>query len=282
MTNVNSLPLQPRRTLASRLAGLLTLVIALSVMGALYAAMAPGTKAAGPVYTATQIATGHDLFLRGCASCHGLQAQGSRQAPSLIGVGPAAVDFQVSTGRMPLASFYAQAERKPPKYAPDQIADLAAYIYSVGGDNPGPLVPNVTQQDLAATNLAQGGALFRYNCAQCHGSGAGGGAISGGGYAPDLAQADPTKIVEAMLTGPEQMPKFNQLPTSTKFAIVNYVRNITHKGVDAGGHPIGKIGPVPEGLVAWLAALAALLLIARVIGERLGGSPADDEAEEPR
>jgi ubiquinol-cytochrome c reductase cytochrome c subunit len=268
VTNVISPTLPARRTLASRLAGLLTIAIALSVMGALYAAMAPGTKAAGAVYSPTQIAAGHDLFLRGCASCHGLNAQGSRQAPSLIGVGPAAVDFQVSTGRMPLASFYAQADRKPPRYSPDQIADLAAYIYSVGGDTPGPLVPNVTAQDLAATNLAQGGALFRYNCAQCHGASAGGGAISGGGYAPDLAQADPKTIVEAMLTGPEQMPKFSQLPATTKFAIVNYVQNITHKGVDAGGHPIGKIGPVPEGLVAWTVGIGACVVFTLWIGAR--------------
>ena len=136
MTNVTSPTLPPRRTLASRFAGLLTLAIALSLMGALYAAMAPGTKAASELYSAKQIAAGHDLFLRGCASCHGLNAQGSRQAPSLIGVGPAAVDFQVSTGRMPLASFYAQAERKPAKYDATQIAELAAYIYSVGGDTP--------------------------------------------------------------------------------------------------------------------------------------------------
>ena len=121
MTNSTSPSLPARRPLASRLSGLLTLVVALSVMGGLYAAMAPGTKAASSPYSPQQIAAGHDLFLRGCASCHGLNAQGSREAPSLIGVGPAAVDFQVGTGRMPLASFYSQAQTKPDRYSQQQI-----------------------------------------------------------------------------------------------------------------------------------------------------------------
>jgi ubiquinol-cytochrome c reductase cytochrome c subunit len=267
VTNVTSPSLPARRTARSRLAGAFTLVIALTMLGGLYAALAPSTRAAGPIYSPQQIAAGHDLFLRGCASCHGLNAQGTRQAPSLIGVGPAAVDFQVSTGRMPLASFYAQAERKPSRYSEAQIAELAAYVYSASG-NTGPLVPTVTAKDLASADLAHGGQLFRYNCAQCHGASGGGGAISGGGYAPDLAQADAKTIYEAMLTGPEQMPKFNQLPVQTKNDIIKYVQDVTRKGVNAGGQPIGKIGPVPEGLVAWSVGIGACIVFTLWIGAR--------------
>jgi ubiquinol-cytochrome c reductase cytochrome c subunit len=259
-----------RRPLASRMAGLLTLAIALTVLGGLYAALAPSGRAAAPIYSAQQIAAGHDLFLRGCSSCHGLNAQGGRQAPSLIGVGPAAVDFQVGSGRMPLASFYAQADRKPPRYSQAQIDELAAYVYSEGvkSGSVGPLVPTVTAQDLAAADLSHGGELFRYNCAQCHGAAGGGGAISGGGYAPTLAIPTAKQISEAMLTGPEQMPKFNQLSVSERLDITKYVQDITHNGVDAGGHPIGTVGPVPEGLVAWTLGIGACIVLTLWIGAR--------------
>ncbi|MDX6222194.1 MAG: ubiquinol-cytochrome c reductase cytochrome c subunit [Frankiales bacterium] len=267
MTSVTSSPAPARRSARSRLAGVLTLAIALTMLGGLYAALAPSTRAAGLPYTPQQIAAGKDLFLRGCSSCHGLNAQGTRQAPSLIGVGPAAVDFQVSTGRMPLASFYAQADRKPTRYSEPQIAELAAYVYSVSG-NTGPLVPTVTAQDLAKSDLAHGGELFRYNCAQCHGASGGGGAISGGGYAPDLAQATATQIYEAMLTGPEQMPKFSQLPAQTKVDIIRFVQDVTRQGVNAGGQPIGKLGPVPEGLAAWTIGIGACIALTLWIGAR--------------
>lgn len=264
MTHVSSFA-PARRSLRSRMAGVLMLGIALTLLGSLYAAMAPSTRAAEAPYTPQQISAGHNLFLQGCASCHGLNAQGGRDAPSLIGVGPAAVDFQVSSGRMPLASEYAQAERKPPRYTEPEIAELAAYVWSVGG---GPLVPVVTEQDLAAANLSNGGVLFRYNCAQCHGASAGGGAISGGGYAPNLAIPTTVQINEAMITGPEQMPKFNQLPESERTAITKYVQSITHEGVNAGGAPIGKIGPVPEGLVAWTIGIGACVVFTLWIGAR--------------
>jgi ubiquinol-cytochrome c reductase cytochrome c subunit len=256
-----------RRTLASRMAGLLTLAIALTLVGGLYAAFAPSGRADAGPYSPQQIAAGRDLFLRSCSSCHGLNAQGGRQAPSLIGVGPAAVDFQVGTGRMPLASLYAQADRKPVRFSQAQIDELAAYIYSVGG-NTGPLVPTVSAQDLASADLAHGGQLFRYNCAQCHGASGGGGALSGGASAPDLAVPNAKQISEAMLTGPEQMPKFTQLSSQERLDITKYVQDITRKGVNAGGHPIGKIGPVPEGLVAWTLGIGVCVVFTLWIGAR--------------
>jgi ubiquinol-cytochrome c reductase cytochrome c subunit len=267
VTSVNSTAQPARRTATSRLAGVLTLAIALSLLGALYAALAPSGHAAAPVYTPQQISAGKDLFLRGCSSCHGLDAQGGRQAPSLLGVGPAAVDFQVSTGRMPLAVLGAQADRKPVRYTPAQIEELAAFVYAVS-DNTGPLVPNVSEQDLAATDLAHGGQLFRTNCAQCHGASGGGGAISGGGYAPSLDKTTVRQGIEAMLTGPEEMPKFTQLPMSEKLAIWNYAQSVTKHGVDAGGAPIGKLGPVPEGLVAWSVGIGACVVLTLWIGAR--------------
>ena len=129
-------------------------------------------------------------------------------------------------------------------------------------------MPQVSAQDLASADLAHGGQLFRYNCAQCHGAGAGGGAISNGGYAPDLAVPTAKQGLEAMLTGPEQMPKFTQLSRSEKLDISSYVQSITTNGVNAGGHPIGKIGPVPEGLVAWTLGIGVCVVFTLWIGAR--------------
>ena len=50
-------------------------------------------------------------------------------------------------------------------------------------------------------------------------------------------------------------------------SIARYVHS-TQSPDDRGGWGIGRIGPIPEGMVAWLLAAAALLLIARLIGER--------------
>jgi ubiquinol-cytochrome c reductase cytochrome c subunit len=124
--------------------------------------------------------------------------------------------------------------------------------------------------------------LFTESCAGCHGIGGKGG-VAIGGYAPPLGEATPTQVGEAIRVGPYIMPRFSeaQITPSQVNSIARFVEETQHPD-DAGGFGIGHIGPVPEGLVAWLAALAALLLVARLIGEGLGGSGADDEAEEPR
>ena len=77
-----------------------------------------------------------------CSSCHGLDAQGTSQAPSLIGAGAAAVDFQMSTGRMPAKEVGAENDRKPVTFTQQQIYDIADYIASLGG---GPAIPTAEQ-----------------------------------------------------------------------------------------------------------------------------------------
>jgi ubiquinol-cytochrome c reductase cytochrome c subunit len=123
--------------------------------------------------------------------------------------------------------------------------------------------------------------MFTESCAGCHGIGGKGGVVIGG-YAPPLGEATPTEVGEAIRVGPYLMPRFSaaQITPADLNSIARYVE-LTEHPEDAGGFGIGHIGPVPEGLVAWLAALAALLLVARLIGERVGGDR-DDEAEEPR
>ncbi len=233
------------------------------------AAEAGGRQAANP--------EGRELFEQSCSSCHGFDGKGVKgQAPSLIGVGEAAADFYLRTGRMPLGQVGDEPLRGEPRFSNSQIEALVKYVGSLGE---GPSIPNV---DPSKGSVAEGMELFTDSCAGCHAiTGKGGVAI--GGYAPPLGEATPTEVGEAIRTGPYLMPRFNEslITPQQVNSIAAYVK-LTQEPEDAGGFGIGHIGPVPEGLVTWFAAVAALLLVARLIGERLGGSRADDEAEEPR
>jgi len=240
------------------------LVFALIVMGALYAAFAPASQSSADTGTSQQVAEGKNLFAVGCAACHGLngegQSTGEIQGPPLTGVGAAAVDFQVGTGRMPLARPEAQAPVKPNRYTPEEIAALEAYVSSLG---PGPDVPDPAEYDSAnvsAEDIARGGELFRTNCSACHNFEGAGGALPGGKYAPSLYGSSNKTIYEAMLTGPQQMPVFSDgvVRPEDKRAIIAYLRTL-HQSPDEGGLSLGGLGPVSEGLWAWIAGLGTLM-----------------------
>ena len=224
-----------------------------------------------------KVEEGRQLFEDSCSSCHGFEGKGVKeQAPSLVGAGEGAADFYLRTGRMPLGQVGDEPLRGEPRFDNAQIEALDAYVGSLGE---GPPIPEV---DPEKGSVGEGMRLFTDSCAGCHAiSGKGGVAI--GGYAPPLGEATPTEVGEAIRVGPYVMPRFSEslITPDQVNSIAAYVE-LTQDPEDAGGFGIGHIGPVPEGLVAWLAALAALLLVARLIGERLGGSRADDEAEEPR
>lgn len=222
-----------------------------------------------------QAQEGRHLFEQGCVSCHGFDAEGVKgEGPSLVGAGEAAADFYLRTGRMPADQVGSEPLRKPPRYDDAQIRALVAYVGSLGA---GPAIPEVHP---ALGSLSRGMSLFNESCAGCHGTGAKGG-VAIGGYAPPLGEATPTEVGEAIRVGPYLMPRFSegQLDSGDVDSIARYVQ-LTQEPEDAGGFGIGHIGPVPEGLVAWLAAVAALLLVARLIGERGAGAPPPDSAPE--
>jgi ubiquinol-cytochrome c reductase cytochrome c subunit len=211
-------------------------------------------------------AEGRRLFEEGCSSCHGFDGSGVRgQGPSLLGAGEAAADFYLRTGRMPLDQVGEEPLRGEPRYSERQIRALDAFVGSLGQ---GPPIPVVRPRQ---GSLSDGMRLFGESCSGCHGIGGKGG-VAIGGYAPPLGEATPTQVGEAIRVGPYVMPRFSeaQLDQADLDSIARYVQ-LTQDPDDAGGFGIGHIGPVPEGLVAWLAALAALLLIARLIGERGDG-----------
>lgn len=248
-----------------RLSSTGVIVLLLSAIAGLYALLAPSTSAATGGATDPAVARGQDLFRTACSSCHGFNAEGTNEAPSLIGVGAAAVDFQVGTGRMPLAFNGPQADRKKPRFSQPQINDLAAYVASLA---PGPAEPATL--DLRDADLNRGAELFQANCAPCHQIAGAGGVLTYGKYAPNLYQATPKQIYEAMLTGPENMPVFGDkaLPPGQKLAIVKYLSTMRALP-NPGGNGIGRIGPVNEGLVVWVAAIPVLIGFMLWIGKRI-------------
>lgn len=259
---------RPARSRRRRpLSGYAALLLLLAVIGTAYAAVAPSGRAAARAQTSTDVEAGRLLYATGCSTCHGLLAQGSTQGPSLLGVGSAAVDFQVSTGRMPLSNRGPQADRKDPKYTEQQILQLAAYIDSLAPG--GPKRPTDAELNYSDANLAEGGELFRTNCASCHNFAGRGGALTHGKYAPELNPSTPRQIYEAMLSGPESMPVFGdrQITPEQKLAIIAHIQKLQAEG-DPGGNPLGRFGPVPEGLAAWLIGIVALAGAALWIGAR--------------
>jgi ubiquinol-cytochrome c reductase cytochrome c subunit len=238
------------------------LVVALVAVGGLWTALAPSGTAGTKQPVSYEIAAGKALFEEGCASCHGTGAQGgdsgTLHAPTLIGVGAAAVDFQMSVGRMPLSAPGAQSQQHRQTYTRTEILQIAAYVASLA---PGPAIPNTSGVTSASVPL--GGELFRASCAQCHNSSAAGGTLVGGAYAPSLRGINARLIEEAMITGPENMPVFgpDQLSQKQKDEIAAYVIALRHTG-NPGGDSLGRIGPVSEGAVGWIVGLGACALAA--------------------
>lgn len=256
-------PPRLRSRLRRRVGATARLLAALALAGGLYAAFAPGAAAEDEPELSRAAQDGKVLFDNSCVSCHGRNAQGvDGRGPSLIGVGSAAVEFQVTSGRMPLARQEAQAERKPPVFNEDEARQIAQYIQELGG---GPQIPDgslLPEGDRDAA-IARGGELFRVNCASCHAFSSGGGALSSGKFAPAMRQATDRQIYAAMLTGPQNMPVFgdNQLTPEEKRDIIAYVQNL-NEDRDPGGYSLGRLGPVTEGLAVFLVGMVALVFTA--------------------
>ncbi|MGI5257373.1 cytochrome bc1 complex diheme cytochrome c subunit [Streptomyces angustmyceticus] len=251
------------------LAALVVLLFALAVTGGLYAAFAPADKAqADDTAQSLAVKEGKKLFAVGCASCHGTGGQGTSDGPSLVGVGAAAVDFQVGTGRMPAQQPGAQVPRKKNIYTNAQIDQLAAYVASLG---PGPSVPSKEQYGSDGADIGKGGELFRTNCAQCHNFTGKGGALTNGKFAPTLEGVDPKHIYEAMETGPQNMPSFGDgsLSKENKKDIIAYLGAVNgDESESPGGLDLGGLGPVSEGLFGYIFGLGALIVVAIWVAAR--------------
>ena len=250
----------------------LGVLFGLVLFGFLYQVVTPTPTVAQAVDNTEQIAQGKVLYNNGCITCHGVNLQGvTDRGPSLIGVGQAAWYFQGSTGRMPLADSGAQAPRKQPTYNTAEIAAIGAYIQANGG-GPTVAVDEKTGESAYLQNtadLAKGAELYRLNCASCHNFTGKGGALSQGKYAPNLGEATDSQIYAAMLSGPENMPKFSdgQLTPTEKIAIITYVQN-AKATMDPGGYGLGGFGPVSEGFFAFIVGMGVILGVMLWMGAR--------------
>ena len=248
-------------------AAVILLAAALGVAAAVFGLTAPSGSAQQvvtlPTSTDESTSEGRRLFLDGCASCHGFDAKGvPGVGPSLVGVGAQAADFYLSTGRMPLKEETGEEPlRSEPAYPPAQIRALVEYVGSLGG-------PGIPTPHPEEGKLNEGLRAFTIYCAGCHQMAAAGGVVPGA-IPPGLSDATPTQIAEAVRVGPYVMPAFDEqtIDDATLDSLVRYIQ-LTKDPDDRGGWGIGHIGPIPEGLVAWLMGLAALILVIRVIGER--------------
>ncbi len=268
----------PRRRRPAAALALVT--VGLILMGGLYAAagsLASPARAETSEASPALLKQGGQLYKEGCSSCHGLNLEGvpaesvgkgqaKQNGPSLLGVGAAAVDFQVSTGRMPVGATGQQVVAGRPTYNEEEIAALAAYVASF---SPGPAIPSADDLDTTDASLSEGGELFRTNCAQCHNFAAQGGALSNGTFAPSIDPSKPNHIWEAMLTGPQSMPVFNDttINPDEKKAIIKYIQTIK-ASPNPGGAPLGRVGPVSEGLLMWTLGLGALIACSVWLGAK--------------
>jgi ubiquinol-cytochrome c reductase cytochrome c subunit len=252
------------------LAGLAVMLLGLLLTGGLYTAFAPA-QADQQASDTELVEQGRELFLVGCAFCHGQNGEGVstdregyQYGPSLVGVGAAAVDFQVGTGRMPMAHPSAQAERKKVVYNDDEIAALAAYVAALG---PGPAIPDesdystdgMTEEELEAA-VSRGGQIFLTNCTACHNYNGKGGAMPRGGYAPNITNVEAKHIYQALLTGPQSMPNFSNgnLSPDEKRDVIAYLHSL-NEAPEYGGLTLGGLGPVSEGFFGWVIGIGGLL-----------------------
>jgi ubiquinol-cytochrome c reductase cytochrome c subunit len=210
--------------------------------------------------------TGANLYLQGCVSCHGrggagVPPGGDHFGPPLQGVGAQAADFYLSTGYMPVEKADQEPMRKDSPYTDAEIRALVGYVASFGG-------PPIPHPNPERGNVGEGLRLFTQNCAGCHQVAAQGGLVVGG-TAPKLDSATPTQIAEAVRVGPYLMPRFTrrQLDDRQVDSIIRYIQ-LAKSPDDRGGWGIGHLGPIPEGLVAWLLAGSVLVGVAAVIGGR--------------
>lgn len=251
------------------LAGLLVLLLGLLLTGGLYSALAPA-QADSAQSQEELVQEGRELFLVGCAFCHGpngegvLTQNGSQYGPPLTDVGAAAVDFQVGTGRMPMAAPGVQAPRKEVVYDEVEIAAMAAYVDSLGT---GPAIPDeelysvegIAEEELQEL-VTRGSQIFLANCTACHNYEGSGGAMPRGGYAPKIRGVDPKHIYEAMLTGPQSMDSFSDgnIPPEDKLAVIAYIQELEGQP-EISGYTWGSLGPVSDGITAWLLGVGGLV-----------------------
>jgi ubiquinol-cytochrome c reductase cytochrome c subunit len=262
-------------TATSRILLALTLIASIVLLAAGHASAQPPSGIVRPSSEppGASVSLGAELYAGNCASCHGASGGGIAKprpgaggiegaGPALSGAGAQAADFYLRTGFMPLPEIHAQPARRRVLFTEKELRSLIAFVASLG---PGPPIP---QPQPRAGDLAEGFSMFTAHCAGCHQSVAQGGFVPGA-RVPPLHSSTAVQIAEAVRIGPYLMPRFSkhQISDAQLNSIIAYVLSTSHPD-NRGGWSIGNIGPIPEGIIAWVAAVA--LAIACVgLGRRL-------------
>jgi ubiquinol-cytochrome c reductase cytochrome c subunit len=257
---------------------LLILAFALAVATAAQAQPPSGIARPSNEGSLSDVQLGGQLYAGNCASCHGIAGEGSTgkgsargsgdvkgMGPPLRSVGARTADFYIRTGYMPLETPNEQPWRHRVLFTWREQTALVDYVASLGA---GPPIPKPMPQN---GHLPEGLRLFTQHCAGCHQVAAEGGYVTNV-RVPALKDATPTQVAEAVRIGPYLMPRFSQKAISNRQldSIVAYVEAAKRPN-DRGGWGIGHIGPVPEGIVAWVVAGTLLVGLCALIGERVRG-----------
>ncbi|GAA1844518.1 c-type cytochrome [Microbacterium koreense] len=234
--------------------------VGLLVTGGIYAGASAAMAATDDTAVASTLTVedGKKLFQANCATCHGLDLQGTPDGPALYGVGELAVEFQMATGRMPLQMQGPQAPQKPAQFTDEQIRAIAAWVQTTA---PGPTYPAEEILD-GGGDVSHGAELFRINCAMCHNVAGAGGALTEGKYAPPLTDVSALHLYAAMVTGPQNMPVFSDmnLTAEDKRDIISALLYM-QESEPVGGFTLGSLGPVSEGLFIWIFGIGAMIAI---------------------
>jgi ubiquinol-cytochrome c reductase cytochrome c subunit len=225
-------------------------------------ALAGAGPSASPTTASATSALGRRVYLRDCAWCHGISAQGTARGPDLRGAGPAYVDFMLRTGRMPLLDPNTSSRPQRPKYDSATIAALVQYVgEELGSGDP---IPRLTAGDVVA-----GRTLFLANCAACHSSSGTGTILQDGTHVPQLWATRSEQIAEAVRVGPGEMPPFGPKTVDDQELsdVVSYVQQLGPAQAP-GGNGLDQYGPIAESLVAFLVPLPLLVLFIVLIGRR--------------
>jgi len=216
---------------------------------------------------------GEQLYQQNCSACHGIDANGvplhltpaGGGFPSLHGIGPAAVDFWIESGRMPATSTkITQPIRRPPRLDHMQALAIATYITARW-----PGTPYIPQVNLQGASLSDGAQLFAANCAACHTITGDGDALANSTFAPSLRDIPATQVAEALRTGPANMPIFTGNLTDLQLRdVVAYVVDKIEHPENPGGIGLGGLGPVGEGFVGLALGVGLLALVGFWIGDR--------------
>ncbi|MFL6001511.1 MAG: c-type cytochrome, partial [Nocardioides sp.] len=128
--------------------------------------------------------------------------------------------------------------------------------------------------------IVRGGQIFLTNCTACHNFAGSGGAMPEGGYAPEIRGVEPHYVYEAMLTGPQNMPVFSNgnLNPEAKRDVIAYLQSLEDTP-EYGGFGMGAVGPVSEGLFAWVLGIGACVAAAIWIAAHTTRSTKDKVAE---